>query len=317
MLLLMVGIAANAVVFSIVERLLIAPLAVGRSETLVALGRQSYPNYRSLVDHLEGVDGVAAFVNRRLPLTAGVRQPVRGTFVTRNYFTVLGVEPLRGRGFAAADGARTAVISEYFWRAAWGADPEVVGRTLWLNDVAVQVVGVVPGKFRGTTLEYVPHVWAPIDLQPEVRPGLVDLREDRRNPWVTVVARRMEDTSLSALEASAARLAAVLASEYPADNAGLSLDVMPLARAALPAERRRTFVLVLSLLQLAALSVFVVGVANIGIMALASMESRRRELGVRLACGARLRRLVGMETIRYGMLGVVGGGCGLRRRGWG
>lgn len=310
-LLLIVGIAANAVVFSIVERLLISPLAVGRSETLVSLGRQSYPNYLSLVDRLDGVDGVAAFVNRRLTLTAEGREPVRGAFVTRNYFMVLGVELLQGRGFAAADGTRTAVISEYFWRAAWGADPEVVGRTLWLSDLAVQVVGVVPGNFQGTTLEYVPHVWVPIDLQTEVRPGLVDLREDRRNPWVTVIARRMEETSLSALKVTAARLAAALASEYPGDNAGWSVDVVPLARAALPVERRRTFVLVLSLLQLAAVSVFVVGVANIAIMALASMESRRRELGVRLACGARVRRLVGLETIRHGMLGVAGGGCGV------
>ena len=310
-LLLVVGIAANAVVFSVIERLLISPLAVGGSETLVSLGRQSYPNYRSLVERLQGVDGVAAFVNRRLTLTAGRREPVRGTFVTRNYFTVLGVEPLRGRTFAAADGARTAVISEYFWRAAWGADPGVVGRTLSLNDLAVQIVGVVPANFRGTTLEYVPHIWVPIDLQTEVRPGLVDLREDRRNPWVTVVARRMEGTSVSTLKVTTARLAAELASEYPGDNAGWSVDVMPLARAALPAERRRTFVLVLSLLQLAALSVFVVAVANMAILALASIESRRRELGVRLACGARVRRLVGLETIRHGMLGVVGGGCGV------
>ncbi len=311
MLLLVVGIGANAVVFGIIERLLISPLAVRDGETLVSLGRQSYPNYRSLAARLEGVDGVAAFVNRQLTLTAGARQATRGTFVTRNYFRVLGVEALRGRMLSADDDARTAVISEYFWRSAWAGDPKVVGRTLWLNDVAVRVVGVVPGSFRGATLEYVPHIWVPIELQTEVRPGLVDLRENRRNPWVTVVARRMENTSLSTLKLTATRLATALTSEYPEDNAGWSVDVIPLAQAALPAERRRTFVLVLFLLQLAALSVFVVGAANIGILRLASMESRRRECGVRMACGASGWRLIGQEAIRHGMLGVIGAACGI------
>ena len=86
--------------------------------------------------------------------------------------------------------ARTvALVVMSFWRTAHAADPAVVGRPLWLNDVAVTVIGVAPAVFRGTTLDFVPDVWVPLSLQSEVRP---DLTENRIVPRVTVVARRSD-----------------------------------------------------------------------------------------------------------------------------
>lgn len=154
-LLLVVGIAANAVVFAVTEKAIISPLAVEQPEALVSLGRLSYPNYRSFVDRLAGVSGVAAFVNQPLTFTEREPERLRDAFVTADYFQVLGVAAVRGRTFHSADPARVAVVSEHFWRTAWGADPEVVGRTLWLNDRAVTIAGAScrePFRARPSTM---------------------------------------------------------------------------------------------------------------------------------------------------------------------
>lgn len=311
-LLLTIGIAANAGVFAVVERLMLSPLAVEDPETLVSFGRLSYPNYRSFADRLAGVSGVAAFVNRPLTLTEREPEPVRAAFVTVNYFSVLGVAATRGRTFRPADPARVAVVSEPFWRTAWGADPEVVGRTLWLNDRAVTVVGVLPADFQGTTLEYAPNIWVPLSLQPEVRPDLADLRENRLNPWVTVFARRQEDASPARLAQAVASLADALVTEYPRDNAGMrAVEVAPLTRSALSPDRRTSLAWLLGLLQAAALSVFLVGTANMAILVLVSAESRRGEFAVRLVQGARWWRVVRPQAVEYLILGGVAGAVGI------
>ena len=311
-LLLTIGIAANAGVFAVVERLLLSPLAVEDPETLVSFGRLSYPNYRSFADRLAGVSGVAAFANRPLTLTEREPEPVRAAFVTVNYFSVLGVAATRGRTFHPGDPDRVAVVSEPFWRTAWGADPEVVGRTLWLNDRAVTVVGVLPADFQGTTLEYAPNVWVPLSLQPEVRPDLADLRENRLNPWVTVFARRREDTSPARLAQAVASLSDALVTEYPRDNAGMrAVAVVPLTRSALSPDRRTSLAWLLGLLQSAALSVFLVGMANMAILVLVSAESRRGEFAVRLVQGARWWRVVRPQAVEYLILGGVAGAGGI------
>ena len=218
-LLLAVGITANAVVFTFVERLLVSPLAVDRPETLVSLGRMSWPNYRSFAERLDGTAGLAAFANRRLIRTANEPEPVRGAIVSADYFSVLGVPAALGRTFETAD-VRAAVISDAWWRAAHGADPAVLGRALRLNDVAVTIVGVAPPAFQGATIEYAPDVWIPFALQPEILPLLNDLRGARTSPWVTVFARRADGTPPARLRLAAKRLWDALVAEHPRDNGG-------------------------------------------------------------------------------------------------
>ena len=316
-LLLTIGIAGNAVVFTGVERLLISPLAVDRPRTLVSFGRLSYPNYRSFVDRLDGVEGVAAFFNQRMTLTEGAPEPVQGAFVAANYFAVLGVAAIRGRTFDAdsaqpAD-TRTAVISERFWRAAYASDPAIIGRTLRLNDVAVTVVGVAPAAFRGTTLDYAPDVWTPLSLLPAVRADLADLLENRTPPWVTVFARR-DDTPPAGLRIAVSRLVDALIAEYPRDNDYphvRNIDVAPLARTALAPDRRTSVGQGLGLLQLAVAAVFLIALANVTILLLAAAESRRGELAVRLMQGARWWRIARQQTVEHLLLGGLAGACSL------
>ena len=320
-LLLTVGIAGNAVVFTGVESLLISPLAVDRPETLVSFGRLSYPNYRSFAERLDGVAGVAAFLNSPMTLTGDVPESVRGTFVTGNYFAVLGVAAVRGRTFdvdsadpTRATDARTAVISERFWRTAHAADPAVVGRPLWLNDVAVTVIGVAPAVFRGTTLDFVPDVWVPLSLQSEVRPDLTDLRENRMVPRVTVVARRSDDMSSAGLRLAATRLVDALVAEYPRDNDRPSvrdITAVPLARTVFDPDRRQSIWRGLGLLQLAVAVVFLICLANVTILTMVTAESRRSEFTVRLVHGARWWRIVRQQAVEYLLLGGLAGLCGI------
>lgn len=321
-LLLTVGIAGNAVVFMGVESLLISPLAaVDRPESLVSFGRLSIPNYRSFGDRLDGVAEVAAFFNSPLTLTGEAPESVRGAFVSGNYFAVLGVTAVRGRTFdvdsiapARTIDARTAVISERFWRAAHAADPAVIGRSLRLDDTAVTVIGVAPGAFRGTALDYVPDVWVPLSLQPEVRPDLADLRENRMIPRVTVVARRSADTSAAGLRLAVGRLVDALVAEYPRDNdrpAVRNIDAVPLARTALDPDRRQSIGRGLGLLQLAVAAVFLICLANVMILTLVTAESRRTEFAVRLIHGARWWRIVRQQAVEHLVLGGLAGLCGI------
>lgn len=316
-LLLTIGLGGNAVVFTGVERLLISPLAVDRPRTLVSFGRLSYPNYRSFVDRLDGVEGVAAFVNLRMTLTEGAPESIRAAFVTANYFAVLGVAAIRGRTFDTSSAqpadTRTAVISEGFWRTAYASDPAIIGRTLWLNDVAVAIVGVAPADFRGTTLDYAPEVWTPLSFLPAIDPAAADQFENRTPPWVTVFARR-DGTTPAGLRLAVNRLVDALIAEYPREDDYphvRNIGVTPLARTALGPERRTSVGRGLGLLQLAVGAVFLVALANVTILLLATAESRRGEFAVRLMQGARWWRIARQVAVEHLLLGVVAGVCSL------
>ena len=314
-LLLTIGIAPNVAVFTAVTHLLLSPLAVDRPGTLVSLGRLSYPNYESFAERLDGVTGVAAFID--MPLA-----PVHGTFVTSNYFTLLGIAAIQGRTFApdapgATSDTHAVVISERYWRAVHGADPKIIGRTLRFNDVAVTVIGVVPANFRGTTLEYAADAWVPLSLYPAMYPGFPDPREHRQVPSMNVFARRAEDTPLHRLRFNVTNLAGALAAEHPRDDPGeRTADAVPLAQAVWSSARREEIVRITSLLQLAASAVFAIGLAHVFLLATASAEARRGEFAVRLVHGARWRHLVRQQAVEYLILGGAATACGLLVARW-
>ena len=325
-LLLVIGIAANGAVFSGVEQLLVRPLGVDQPDTLVSLGRQrfSYPNYRSFADRLEGVIGVAAFLNRPLTLTTNdATMPLNGTIVSANYFDVLGITAVKGRTFDSMDAdrstdARTAVMSERFWRTAYAASPEVIGRTVHMNDVAVTIIGVVPAAFRGTGLEYVPDIWLRLTILNELEPifaraGWVERREV---PVFTALARRDGEVTHAQLRRSVDGLVGRLAAEYPRENGRWTIDAVPLIQAAIPKDSRNSIIHVMSLVQLAALFVLLIGVANVTILLNDSAESRGREFAIRLAHGSRAWRLARQLSVEYLILGGLAGGCGLLVVGW-
>ena len=134
--------------------------------------------------------GLAAFGIRRVNLRtspaaeARLAEPVWGVLASANYFDVLGVRPIVGRGFlpgedAVARGAPVMVISHALWQRRFGGDAGVIGRSVWIHDHAMTIVGVAPPDFYGTISHLAMDLWIPVTMQPEVggSPFLLDERE--------------------------------------------------------------------------------------------------------------------------------------------
>jgi hypothetical protein len=161
---LALGIGANAAIFSVVNSVLLRPLAVAQPERLVRIGRRtSFPNYRDLADGSEAFSAVAAHSVGQFNLGQGdAMSRVMGELVTGNYFPTLGVHAALGRTFGTeTDGAPganpVAVVSHGLWRRRFGADAGLVGQTIVVNGRQCTVIGVMPEGFHGTW----PLGWAP------------------------------------------------------------------------------------------------------------------------------------------------------------
>ncbi|PYP43485.1 MAG: permease, partial [Gemmatimonadetes bacterium] len=157
----------------------------------------SYPDYLDWREQARSFEG--GLVATRID-AFGLRQPgqgsqaerVWGMLVSANYFDVLGVRPLLGRGFAPEDasrpvGAPVVVISDALWRRRFGADPGIVGKEILLNNHSLTLIGVAPARFRGTTAALGFDLWTPLTMQPVL--GAYSKLESRRERWLEVFGR--------------------------------------------------------------------------------------------------------------------------------
>ncbi|MDQ3489113.1 MAG: ABC transporter permease [Acidobacteriota bacterium] len=189
---LALGIGANAVIFTAVDAVLLQRAPVADPETLVSVytgassGRDpfsssSYPDFMDLRESGALAD-LAAFTSIELVLdSGGATDPVVGELVSGNYFDLLGVTLPLGRGFRADEDvagapSRVVVISHGAWMNRFGGDRAIVGRNASLNGHTYTVIGVTPRGFTGPVLGRVPEMWAPMALQPELRPPSAGVR---------------------------------------------------------------------------------------------------------------------------------------------
>src|SRR5256885_1112306 len=179
---LALGIGANAVVFGVLNALILRPLNVPQAETLYELERasdklgiESYPNYLDLRDRNRTFDGLAAFSIGRAALDTGVNPSHVWVYqVSGNYFEALGIQPYLGRIIHQSDehGPNSApyiVLTYAYWRSHFEGDRSVVGRTVQLNKSPFTIVGVAPPEFRGTLLFFSPDFFVPIVEQEQDR----------------------------------------------------------------------------------------------------------------------------------------------------
>ena len=177
---LALAIGANAVVFGILNALILRPLNVPRPESLYGIqredgwGYQSYPDYLDLRDRNRTFDGVAAYTISAAGVDTG-NTPARTWLyeVSGNYFDVLGIQPYLGRFLHAADehGPNSApyiVISYGYWHTHFQDDPGAVGRVVRLNKLPFTIIGVTPPGFHGTLLFFSPDFFVPIVDQEQV-----------------------------------------------------------------------------------------------------------------------------------------------------
>jgi predicted permease len=316
---LALGIGANAMVFSVVNALVLRPLPVEKPQQVVFLENkaygesQSFPNYRDLRDRNRTFAGLAGYRMAPMELETGDgANRVWGYLATGNYFDLLGVKPTLGRFFHQSDdlhpGASPYVVLSYnAWQARFGSDTAIAGKTIRINRRTFTVLGVAPRDFHGTELFYWPEVWVPMMMEPQIEVGNPWL--DERTTWNTwVIGRLKPDVSPAQAEAELNTLAVELTREHPAENAGLAFR---LTRPGLVGDTLGgpTRAFTLGVLSLAAL-VLLAACANLASLLAARAADRQRELAVRLAIGASRGRIVRQMLTEALMLSAAGGGAG-------
>jgi predicted permease len=325
---LALGIGANTAIFSLVNTVLLRSLPVDKPNEIVSVAMRgkddsmnafSYPNYRDFRDQNQALSGLTVYRFAPLSLSrAGNNERVWGYEVSGNYFDVLGVKAIRGRTFLPEEDRTklthpVVVVSYQMWQRRFGGDPDLVGREVLLNDHKFQVIGIAPAEFKGTELIYSPDLWVPASMMSWVEPGS-DFLDKRSVNNFFAVGRLKPGMNARQAEASLNQLALQLGKEYPNDNEGQSIKVLP-AGFILP-EIRGAVVSFTWVLMAAVALVLLVTCTNLAGLLLARATDRRREIAIRLAMGANRIRLIRQLLTESVLLSLIGGVGGLLLAFW-
>jgi predicted permease len=331
---LALGVGVNTAVFSLLNAVMIRPVAVVADQSRLVWLRapSSYPDYQDYREQARSFEGMAAATGtREFSLTrAGEPELVRGEFVTANYFGVLGVGAHAGRTFTEEEGrapSTVVVLSHSLWRTRFDADPSIVGRQITLNGLGFTVVGVAPERFKGTETGLNRELWVPLSTEPLLNPPQagrfddgsgVDILRRRNSHWLAVFARLKEGVTREQAGAELAGIARRVA-EANEGRAGEEtlrrVQLLQMSGGMDPSDREEALPIAGIVMGIVGL-VLLVACANIGGLLLARAASRRRETAVRQALGASRVRLVRQWLTESVLLGVVGGAAGLLLAMW-
>jgi putative ABC transport system permease protein len=314
---LALGIGATTALFSVTNSVLLRPLAFPDAERLVMvyetnLGKgwnrftASPANYLDWRDRTRSLDALAAFSAGNYVLTGGeAPERIRGSRVTPQLFTILGIPPETGRALRADDdrpGApAVAVIGHALWADRFGSDPHVLGRTLTLDGVPYTIVGVMPARFKFMDARF----WIPMAWDAAQRTA-------RGDHDILVMGRLAPGATLRSARAELEPLAARLAKDHPDTNAGWGIFVSPLFEEVVGGSRRTLLIL------LGATGfVLLTAGANVANLLLARASARSKEMAIRAALGAGRGRVVRQLLAETVMLTGLGGAAGVLVALWG
>ena len=321
---LTLGIGTTAAVFSWIEGILVRPYPlVAHQDRMFALigtthGAQS-GNQLSYLDFLDLEKNSTLFESFIVDKITGTTLSVgdraeraAGGIVSANYFDALGVKPILGRGFRPEEGeGRNAhpvtVISYQTWKDRYEGDPEIIGKTQYLNGVQHTIIGVAPEKFHGTFIGYSFNFWVPTSMQ-ETFDSTGYKLEDRGARWIESYAFLKSGVTRQQAQAELNAIAQRLENDFPETNRGQGFEILPLWKT--PFNAVGNLSPTLAITTGVAFFVLLIACANVSNLLLARSLLRRHEITMRLALGAGRRRLIQQlftEGLLLSLIAAAGG----------
>lgn len=329
---LALGIGANTAIFSVVDRLLTRSLPVTDPEQLALVAQpmqngqfdydfnfplfRDYQRENAVFSHLTAISSLGVGLGE-----GGETERERALLVSGNYFTTLGVNPALGRTFAPNEGVEiddgpVVVLSYGLWQRRFGAQPQIIGRSITVNGKPFTIVGVAPREFTGTTRGQIPDLYVPITMFGKLtdeRPGNEHPLNTRFFTWHQIFGRLKEGTTHAQAQVAMQVLSQRIHAITPA-NTSTNVVILPGAQGFTEGVREAR--LPLNFLFATAGLVLLIACANLANLQLARASARTRDFAVRLALGATRRRLIQELLAESVLLSLLGGGLGLLVANW-
>lgn len=333
---LSLGIGANAAMFSLVNALLFRPIVAERPQDLVGCYNRhekghyrsfSYPDYIAFREKNEVFSHLMGHTLSMVGIAEGdTTRRVFAGIVSANYFATMGVRPVLGRDFAPEEekpgsAQPVAIVSHHYWKKI-GQDPGIIRQSMRINGRIYNIIGVAPEYFTGTSALISPEVWLPLgnyellvnDFMNQDRSRL----EDRKKGSLFMVGRLKPGISREQAESQMQTIASQLAAAYPEENKDYSVVVRPLPRLSIstsPGSNSEAATLSVLLMATSSL-ILLIACLNLANMLLARSSARRKEIGIRLALGGGRFRIIRQLLTESLVLSLLGGAVGLLLAYW-
>jgi predicted permease len=310
---LALGIGANTALFSVVNGVLLNPLAYPHSDRLIAIYARiagvdsapiEYPNFVDWQRDSRSFDSMAAYRSEDYNFIGhGEGERLSGYMISASFFDTLGTVPVLGRTFRVDDdqigAAPVVVLSGGFWKRRFGSSPDIVGKPITLNGAAYTIVGVIPDKF--TFYGNQGDVYTPIGQWNDA-----SFRDRRVSVGVRAFGRLKPGVTVTQAQVEMAEVAGNLAAAYPEADAGHDIKLVPMKEDLVGRVQLLLFVLLTAVGFL-----MLIACANVANLLLARSVARSREFAIRSALGANQARMIRQLLTESVLLAAVGGALGL------